>query len=182
MVATEKPFLALTAQDVMTSNVQVIPQGMSLRAAAHLLSQSRISGAPVVDDQGRCVGVLSASDFVHWAERGGEAERVHCTSFTCVCSDWQVVDVEFLPRDEVRWHMTAEPIMASPATRITDLARKMLDAHVHRIIVVDGERHPVGIVSGTDIMAAVAFMEQAWTAEEGRQAWLRTNLAGTSGS
>jgi CBS-domain-containing membrane protein len=107
------------------------------------------------------VGVLSASNFVHWAEKGGENERVRCTSFTCVCSDWQVVDVEFLPPDEVRWHMTAEPITASAATRITELARMMLEAHVHRIIVVDADRHPVGIVSGTDIMAAVAFMEGA---------------------
>jgi CBS-domain-containing membrane protein len=32
----------------------------------------------------------------------------------------------------------------------------MVDAHSHRLIIVDEQRHPIGIVSTTDIMAAVA--------------------------
>jgi CBS-domain-containing membrane protein len=32
----------------------------------------------------------------------------------------------------------------------------MIDAHIHRVIVLDEERKPVGIVSSTDLMAALA--------------------------
>jgi CBS-domain-containing membrane protein len=40
--------------------------------------------------------------------------------------------------------------------RASSLARRMLDASIHRVIVVDEDNHPIGIVSSTDIMAAVA--------------------------
>jgi CBS domain-containing protein len=82
-----------------------------------------------------------------------------CSQPHCVLTDWQLVDVEKLPAEEVRHYMTADPVTARPETPIRDLARWMLDAHIHRIVVVDEEQRPVGIVSGTDILAAVAYAE-----------------------
>jgi CBS domain-containing protein len=75
MQAAPKPLLTLTAADLMTSPVQTIRQETSLREAAGMLSGSHISGAPVVDADGRCVGVLSSSDFVTWAVKGGRGKR-----------------------------------------------------------------------------------------------------------
>jgi hypothetical protein len=46
--------------------------------------------------------------------------------------------------------------MAPPQTPIGELARLMLDAHIHRIMVRDENNRPIGIVSSTDILAAVA--------------------------
>jgi CBS domain-containing protein len=54
-------------------------------------------------------------------------------------------------------YMTQDPVTVSPGTHISDLARMMTDAHIHRVIVVDGQNRPVGIVSSTDILAAVAY-------------------------
>src|SRR5262249_54031616 len=160
-----------------------------------LLCQNSISGAPVVDAQGRCVGVLSAMDFVRLAGRrdaptapqsaprpltcGFQAQRpdphgreqtictlapgacpvqmkqvdpdgrefLLCSEPHSVLADWQVVEVEKLPTEEVRHTMTADPVTVPPDTAITTLARLMIDAHVHRVIVVDEEHRPVGIVS-----------------------------------
>jgi CBS-domain-containing membrane protein len=159
MVKTEKPFLALTAEELMSRDVVAIPRSMSLRVAAHMLQQQQISGAPVVDDAGRCVGVLSATDFVRWADRCGEAAKVHSRVPTSFCSEWESVDLEFLPNDEVRWHMTADPVIVTRTAPIMAIARMMVDAHIHRVIVVDGLRHPVGIVSSTDVLAAVAYAD-----------------------
>jgi predicted transcriptional regulator len=52
--------------------------------------------------------------------------------------------------------MTANPVMVSSHVAITELARMMVDAHIHRVVVVDEMNHPVGIVSSTDILAALA--------------------------
>lgn len=52
--------------------------------------------------------------------------------------------------------MTADPVTASPETTIARLAQMMVDAHVHRLIIVDAQRRPLGIVSTTDVVAAVA--------------------------
>jgi CBS domain-containing membrane protein len=154
MKATAKPLRALTAAELMSRDVVLVPRQMSLREAARLLSRAGISGAPVVDEAGRCIGVLSATDFVRRAERGMADEP--CDAPACVCAEWQVMDVEALPADAVGASMTADPVTAAPATPIGELARMMLDAHVHRVIVVDGERRPIGVVSSTDVLAAVA--------------------------
>src|SRR6516162_9012276 len=122
MLRTDKPLLGLTAEDLMTSKVRTIAADLPLQEAAQLLSRDQISGAPVVDADGRCIGVLSATDFLHWAERKGDARPVHGTASSCVCSDWQVVEWEFLPRDEVRWYMTPDPVTVLPSMPIQELA------------------------------------------------------------
>jgi CBS domain-containing protein len=160
MKTPHKPLYALTAADLMSREVLTIPQGMSLQAAARMLGQDHISGAPVVDEDGRCAGVLSATDFVRWAEAGGKTEFVPSVVEAVFSSDWEVVNVEYLPREEVRWYMSPEPVTAAPTMRLTELARMMLDAHIHRIIVVDAGRRPIGVVSSTDVLAAVAYAEE----------------------
>jgi len=153
MIAT-KSFTELTAADVMSRNVVTVPETMPLQDAAHLLAREQISGAPVVDESGRCVGVLSATDFIHWAEKG--PDTIHSVTGRCFCADWQVIDIEVLPDDEVRTYMSTDLVTAELETTIADLARRMLDAHIHRIVVLDKGRFPVGVVSSTDIVAAVA--------------------------
>jgi CBS domain-containing protein len=69
-----------------------------------------------------------------------------------------VLDEEPIPADKVHRFMTADPVKAGPATPVSELAQMMLDAHIHRVIVVDEHDKPVGIVSSTDILAAVAHV------------------------
>lgn len=194
--------LARTAGELMSRDLTRIPENMSMKDAARVLSQAQVSGAPVVDAEGRCVGVLSAADFVRLAEtangppvielpvtcgfqikapgphgkkivhcrlpfgvcalqRKGETpeepEQVLCVEPHCVPTDWQVVLTERLPGDAVSRYMTADPVTVTIETQLRDLARKMLDTHIHRIIVVDEQGRPVGVVSSTDILAAVAY-------------------------
>jgi CBS domain-containing membrane protein len=154
MLTATKPLTALTAADVMTRDLVLIPRQMSVRCAARLLSEACVSGAPVIDRRGVCVGVLSAMDFLRHAQREPPVcERIVAP---CVCADWQVVEVERLPGEEVAEYMTADPVTAPAAAPITALARMMLDAHIHRVVIVDEEGRPVGIVSATDVLAAVA--------------------------
>jgi CBS domain-containing membrane protein len=138
----------------MSEALVVIPQEMSLQGAAHLLVQARVSGAPVVDKAGRCVGVLSAADFVRWADK--EKCACHAGREHTYCSSWQIPDIEELPSDSIENYMTPDPVVSSKGTSIADLARMMVDAHIHRVIVVDANQRPVGVVSSTDILAAVA--------------------------
>lgn len=207
MHATGKPLLALTASDLMTTDIVRLLEEMPLREAARLLLQNQVGGAPVVDAQGRCVGVLSATDFLRLAgkrdaltqpaagplpitcgfqakhrtpdgrevtlctlppgvcpiqvrqsEPGGE-DLLLCGQPHCVLADWQVVQVENLPADAVRSFMTADPVTATAEVPIRTLARRMIDAHIHRVIVVDEQGRPIGVVSSTDVLAAVAYAE-----------------------
>ena len=127
-----------------------IPNDTSLREAARLLARSDVSGAPVVDGDGRCVGVLSSHDFVTWAgAEGGES-----TSFI---APWgEIINVDDAPDNEIRHYMTKQPVTVPPTTPIGELAQKMVDAHIHRVLVVTDQNRPRGIVTSTDILAAVA--------------------------
>ncbi len=161
MRAADKSFFSLTAEDLMSREVVTIPQEMSLSAVARALSRAHITGAPVVDGDGVCIGVVSATDFLHLAERDPRVTPVVCGAPLCVCSDWQVLEIEELPLEEVRRHMTPDPVTERPGTSVGELARLMLDAHIHRVIVVDAKGRPVGVVSSTDLIAAVARTEPA---------------------
>lgn len=159
MIATGKTLREMTAADLMSRELTLIPQDMSLPAAAHLLARAGISGAPVVDEEGRCVGVLSTTDFVHYV--GGD--RPHPTPHTSraaerVC-EWQVLNASAASAEMVQAYMTSDPVTVGPDTPISDLARMMLDAHIHRVVVVDPEHRPAGVVSSTDILAAVAQVD-----------------------
>ena len=142
MPVTTKPFLSLTAADLMTTPVVTLRQDMPLREAAALLAQEQISGAPVVDAEGRCVGVLSATDFVRQVEDAGNQGSLSPPG---------------LPEQSVASCMTPDPVAVEAGANIRDVARVMLDAHIHRVGVVDEQRRLIGIVSTTDILAAVAY-------------------------
>jgi CBS-domain-containing membrane protein len=152
MIATEKTILELTAGDLMTRDLVCLPLEMSMKQAARLLWQNQISGAPVVDSNGQCVGVISATDFVALTKNGAKRHP-------SVNTEWEVVELEKLPEDEIGQYMTADPVMVSPSTGICRLARQMVDAHIHRTIVVDSENKPIGIVSSTDLLATLAHAE-----------------------
>jgi CBS domain-containing protein len=152
---------------LMSEDVTAIPEHMSLQGAAHVLAQFDISGAPVVDEQGRCIGVLSANDFVGWAEKDKRAVRSDVAHpETGAFFPWQLMEIKELPVDEVSQYMTADPVTARPATSLGELACKMRDAHIHRVIVVDKESRPIGIFSSTDVLAAVARNAERVDAEK----------------
>ena len=62
----------LTADDLMSRDVATIGVHVPLREAAAQLARHEVRGAPVVDEAGRCVGVLSVTDLARWASDGGE--------------------------------------------------------------------------------------------------------------
>lgn len=152
-----KPLTALTAEDVMSRNLLVIPHRMSLRAAACMLSRADITGAPVVDEAGVCAGVISAVDFLHFAQNGRPPVPRPTTGG--ISTAWQMVEMEQVPTEEVSAYMTKDPVTVHPAATLVEIARIMMEAHIHRVIVVDAKKRPVGVVSSTDIVAAVAREE-----------------------
>src|SRR5512132_1445511 len=79
----------MRVEDVMTRDVVTVPPGASLKEAARLLVEHRISGLPVVDNESHVLGVISEADlltkeaggsqlrspFAWLPELGGEADR-----------------------------------------------------------------------------------------------------------
>ena len=151
----DKVLHELCAADLMSRELLLIPEDMPLRDAARMLVRHRVSGAPVVDYRRVLVGVISSSDFVREMTHPGGIPS-ECGHTDCVYSEWQVVEVDNLTTEAVRHCMTGDPVTAQEDTSIADLARMMIDARIHRVIIVDADHSPCGIVTTTDILAAVA--------------------------
>jgi len=131
----------------MTEGVVSVKSEASLREAASVLVERRISGLPVVDDAGGVVGVLSETDIVMKASGGTEHSGY---------LSW------FFDSDATSAKAAAETVgqaMSSPALTITpdrtvhDAARLMIDEHVNRLPVVR-ESALVGILTRSDIVRA----------------------------
>jgi len=101
----------------------------------------------------------STTDFLKWADDAATIRVAHGQCHPEVCSEWQAIDPEALPHDEVRYHMSIDVVSCGPQVPVARLARQMMDAHIHRIFVLDTHHRPVGVVSSTDILAAVAHMD-----------------------
>ena len=157
MIATLQGSTTQRAWDLMSRNVVLVPKEMSLPGAARLLARAGVSGAPVVDDEGRCIGVLSNTDFVHYVDTSKTHRKQPCLSHAM--HSWNVVKPLEPNGEQVADYMTKDPVTVLPHTSIRELARMMIDAHIHRVIVVDKDQKPIGIVSSTDILAAVAHVD-----------------------
>jgi CBS-domain-containing membrane protein len=139
----------------MSRDLVLIPRQMLVRDAAQLLSKHRVTGAPVVDAENRCIGVVSATDFVHQAQQTGNVSAKGWMD-PVYYSAWQQLGTENLPSGRIESYMTSDVLTATPSTPISQLARMMIDGRVHRVIILDAQQRPVGLVSTMDLLTALA--------------------------
>jgi len=139
-----------TAEDLMTRDVVSIPQAMSMQEAAHRLSAAGVSGAPVMDDAGWCVGVLSRGDLVRAMDEG--APRPSEPSFF---GEWQMEE-DADGKGEVARLMTQALIAVPPEASLAEIAWTMHSSRVHRVLVQDEAGRVVGVVSSLDVLGALA--------------------------
>lgn len=85
---------------------------------------------------------------------------VVCSEPHCVPTDWQVVVTEAAPMT-VGDVMTTEVVGVGPDARVAEMARLMLDRGVHRLIVLDAARRPVGVVAANELLQVLAHAEFA---------------------
>jgi CBS domain-containing protein len=129
--------MTLKVKDVMTRKVICVAKDQCLSAAAGLFLEKGISGAPVTDEQGRCVGMLSAIDYVR---------RAH------VLRSDAGYDASV---ERVGEEMSSGVRSVQPEQTLLNAARIMCEKHVHRLPVLDLEGKPVGLITSMDVVAAL---------------------------
>lgn len=96
-----------------------------------------------------------ACPFQRAAQLPGGREAVGCSDPHCVPTDWQVVEEDAGPR-VVRDLMSTEVVGVGPDAPAGEMARVMLDRRVHRLLVLDPDRRPVGLVAADDLLRVLA--------------------------
>jgi CBS domain-containing protein len=148
----------LRVQDAMSPDTISVDRNESLGSAAVTMTRRSISGLPVVDEASRCVGMLTAFDFVRRyaadkeeerAARGGEEFRL-----TKSPQD-QSLQVEPAAGDMIGSNMTSGVQSITKDAPLLEAARVMCAAHIHRLPVLDAHGQVEGIITSLDIAAAV---------------------------
>jgi CBS domain-containing protein len=129
----------LCVADVMSFDPIVVRADAPIEEAEDLLEANRVSGLPVVDGLGALVGVISQTDLLRLAHHSiGDILRSR---------------PDGLRVGEV---MTSPPLTVPMTASLVEAARVMHDAHVHRLVALDDEDDPVGVLSASDYVTLVA--------------------------
>ncbi|HUP32821.1 MAG TPA: CBS domain-containing protein [Gaiellaceae bacterium] len=138
----------MKVEDVMTREVVTVAPGMPLKYVADTLAARGISGAPVCDQKGHVLGVVSERDILF-----KEGEQEHAGPLY-LAADRQAYEARAKAAARTAGEaMTSPAVMIEPERRVDEAARLMLDRDVNRLPVVrDGVL--VGIVTRADLMRA----------------------------
>ncbi len=150
---------SLTAQDIMTPEPVCAEPHMSIRALVELLSGVGVSGAPVVNRQGAVIGVVSKSDLLHASlEHADDYEPAYLYELLRGEEDDEVGPASAFAEPDIRVEdfMSDDAVTAPPTASVAALAAMMTEGRIHRIIIVDAEQIPIGVVTSLDIVKTVA--------------------------
>lgn len=122
----------------MLRDVVTVSPAASLRDAWALLERHRVKALPVIDADGRLVGIVSLHDFFvaadHGPPRASDAARV----------------------EEI---MTREVRVARPQRPLADIVEAFSDGGLHHLPVLDTHDRVVGMITQSDMVAAL-FLEE----------------------
>ena len=136
-----------TAKEMMTPNPISLTSVSTLQRAVAFLMDHAFSAAPVIDDAGRAVGVISLTDITRYlkkqnASRADRSEYCDITQITVPEAD----------ETEVRHIMTPMVFSVTPDTPASQVIDAMLAENVHRLFVVDDAGILIGVITSFDIL------------------------------
>ena len=154
--------MSITAADIMTTNVKTVSPDASVAEVARVLSDNGISAAPVCDDQGKVIGMLSEGDLLRPVSHGSSVRRSWWLNLLAEGTDLapQFADYIRLDNRRARDLMQTGVITAAEGTTAPELADLLTQHHIKRVpVLCDGKL--VGIVSRADLVRAMARSPEA---------------------
>ncbi|MGB1110864.1 MAG: HPP family protein [Gammaproteobacteria bacterium] len=142
-----------TVERIMSATLHTVTPQTSMSDAAHILVQQRISGLPVVGNDGGLVGIVTEADFLRGL--GVPASRPTHTL-------WETLDALFghiqsgarleRPQDPVSLHMERDVACVAPNNSIDEALALMKSRRVKRLVVCDESKQPLGMMTRSDLV------------------------------
>jgi CBS domain-containing protein len=164
----------MKVKDVMTSPVISVEPDDSIWHAVRIMLQRRISGLPVIDKQGRLVGIVSEGDLLRRAETGTQRRRPHWLEF--------LIGPGRLADEYTRTHgrkiqdvMTPDPLTVSEEIPLDEVVHTMEKRRIKRLPVMRGDK-VVGIVTRANLVHALAGVARELMPSMASDAAIRARL------
>jgi CBS domain-containing protein len=150
--------MSQTVASWMTSEVLTVTPATPIMEAVQLLIDRKIGGLPVVNDEGKLVGMISDSDLM-WREHGIEHPPYMMFLGGVIYFQNPATydrDLHKALGQTVGEVMTPHTVSVTADTILPVAARIMHDKKIHRLPVIDVNHHPIGIITQSDIVRALA--------------------------
>lgn len=146
-----------SVKDVMVANPITVKPSDSVETVLKLLEENHISGLPVVDDEGKLVGVVSEADLLF------KEKPIRMPLYLTFLDS--IIYLE--PLDKFKQHlkkslgvlvedvMTSKPISISLDSPVSQAAELILNKRINRLPVVDKAGNLRGIVTRNDLLKAL---------------------------
>jgi CBS domain-containing protein len=161
MTTDERP---LRASDLMQREVITVSPSTPILDVHRLFVEEEIHGAPVVRGDGALCGVVSALDLLRIVRdelepgAGSTATTYFRDELPYSGPDWLLMPEDLQDRVQgvtVEDAMTRTLVMVGPEAGVDEIARTMLEHHVHRVLVGEG-RQLHGVVTTFDLLRVLA--------------------------
>ena len=147
----------LTAKEIMTTEVITVSPDTDIAHAAELLLETGFNGIPVVDEDGKLVGIICQSDLI------AQQKSLPIPSiFTLLDGLIPLTSPKHLEKavkkisaTRVEDAMTQKPVTIGPETSLEALAGLMVDKNFHTLPVVDDAGKLVGVVGKEDVLRTI---------------------------
>ncbi|WP_024757519.1 CBS domain-containing protein [Streptomyces exfoliatus] len=152
---TPQPF---TVADVMTKKVVAVRPGAEFKEIVAAMERWKVTAVPVVEGEGRVVGVVSEADLLLKEEfhdhRLGLVEQMRRLDATAKAGSRRAEDL-----------MTSPAVTVAPEASLPQAARLMASHHVKRLPVVGTSGTIQGIVSRSDLLKVFLRPDEDLAAE-----------------
>jgi CBS domain-containing protein len=135
-----------TVADVMTTRVVAVKKDAPFKEIIGKMREFRIGAFPVVDPEGKVIGVVSEADMLN-------KEADLAADVGPLATILRFRDHEKSAAVTAGELMTSPPVVIGPDAPVTEAARRMRDRRVKRLPVINSTRHLIGIVCRGDVLS-----------------------------
>lgn len=157
------PHDTVKVKDIMTKKIVSLGPDDSLERATRLFEDYKYDGFPVVNEDGKLLGIVTAYDMV------SQSYATHLPSLLHIIenvykdkTDANILQEHFdrIRMVKIRDMMNLDPLVIGPDARVEDLAKEFIQHHrVNPIPVIDSDKKLLGVVSRFDI---IRFFDEAY--------------------
>lgn len=149
------------ARDIMRTDVVTVNYAAPLSDVERTLSEHRISGAPVTDESGHIIGIISLKDLIErYAESPEAVPRrgagfFHLSSQEMLEDDFESFAIPAESEDTAQDVMTAQIYSVPSTAGLKEIATAMVKYKIHRVLVQDNGNY-VGLISTMEILDSLS--------------------------
>jgi CBS domain-containing protein len=146
----------MLAKDIMRKKIITVGGWLTLPELAKIFEEHAITGAPVVDESGLVLGVVSQTDLVRSRREASDGVPLYHRELDAPLATLGL-HFEEVEQSRVAQIMTPGAISFDQETPVEKLAAAMLERHIHRVLITRADRL-AGIVTTMDLLRALVVI------------------------